>query len=339
MLRLFNLITMFRPRFDWIQVEPTTYCNASCLYCPHTVYGDAWVNRHMSMGTFERLQPILKRTGLVFLQGWGEPLLSPHFFQMAAVAKASGCAVGASTNGTLLDIDVAKQLIKQGFDIIAFSLAGTTERNDLRRKGTKLHDVLARIEMLDKTKTEYKSDYPAIHVAYLLLRQGLDEIHKLPEILKNRGIKQVVISTLDFVPSDELKSQCLRPSTLSEFEELQGMLDGIVSAGAKYGIEIVYYLQSPSERRTWCTENIHHAFFVSASGDVSPCVFTNLPVQAGFCYIKGRKEKYQRTVFGNVNEETADSIWRKKEYRTFRDSMYTINLPAPCVECPKLYVV
>ena len=117
------------------------------------------------------------------------------------------------------------------------------------------------------------------------------------------------------------------------------MLDSVVSEGAEYGIQIIYHLQLPSERRIWCTENIHHAIFVSANGDVSPCVFTNIPAHNGFHYVKGKKKEYQRTVFGNVNVEGIDSIWRKKEYRAFRDSMYTINSPAPCIECPKLYVI
>jgi hypothetical protein len=26
------------PNLDWIQVEVSSYCNAGCIYCPHTAY-------------------------------------------------------------------------------------------------------------------------------------------------------------------------------------------------------------------------------------------------------------------------------------------------------------
>ena len=57
----------------------------------------------MSMDTFTHVLPALPRTRLVFLQGRGEPLLNPVFFQMASLAKAAGCDVGTTTNGTLID--------------------------------------------------------------------------------------------------------------------------------------------------------------------------------------------------------------------------------------------
>jgi hypothetical protein len=64
------LTNLFTPRFDWIQVEVTTHCQASCTYCPHTVYREHWAGRHLALATFRRLLPVLKRARLVHLQGW-----------------------------------------------------------------------------------------------------------------------------------------------------------------------------------------------------------------------------------------------------------------------------
>lgn len=38
---------MLMPRLDWLQVEVTSFCNASCLYCPRPAYGNTWRNRHL----------------------------------------------------------------------------------------------------------------------------------------------------------------------------------------------------------------------------------------------------------------------------------------------------
>ena len=133
---------LFEPK-DWIQVEVTSRCNAECIYCPRTVYGKTWDNRSLPLELFERLIPAFGKTGLVHLQGWGEPLLHPALPDMVAAAKAAGVRVGTTTNGMLLDTVRARALVNAGLDIMAFSLAGTSAAyNDRIRGGTRLDAVL-----------------------------------------------------------------------------------------------------------------------------------------------------------------------------------------------------
>ena len=47
----------------------------------------------MAMETFEALLPAFPAADLVFLQGWGEPLLHPAFWEMAVKARATGAQV------------------------------------------------------------------------------------------------------------------------------------------------------------------------------------------------------------------------------------------------------
>lgn len=104
-------------------------------------------------------------------------------------------------------------------------------------------------------------------------------------------------------------------------------------------MEIHYQIPSPVRKGIWCSENIDRALFVSANGDVSPCVFTNLPV-GGFCsyFINGNEKELKRMIFGNVNDQPVLSIWRRKEYRKFRNSFFNVKPSDSCVDCPKLGV-
>lgn len=73
-----NLIyQLFQPvppsRFDFIQVEVSALCNASCPYCVHGCYGNIRGGGLMEMDTFRCLQRSAASSDLVFLQGWGEP--------------------------------------------------------------------------------------------------------------------------------------------------------------------------------------------------------------------------------------------------------------------------
>ena len=118
------------PQLDWIQVEISSYCNATCIYCPHTGFQGNWKNRFLSPQTFENLMPAFRKTNLVYLQGWGEPFIHPEFFKMLQIAKDAGCMVGTTTNGTLLTREIIEKMVSQGIDVVGFSLAGVDEKND-----------------------------------------------------------------------------------------------------------------------------------------------------------------------------------------------------------------
>lgn len=260
-------------------MEVSSYCNASCVYCPHTVYRDTWINRHMSLATFERLLPAIANTELVFLQGWGESFLNPDIFDMIDMAKKAGCRVGTTTNGMLLDSRRIKRLVEYGVDIISFSIAGLDDRNDLLRKGTSLKTVLDAIKRLSQEKNNRGLTKPAINVSYLLLRSGLRDLARLPDILQELRINLVVISALDFVPIKRLEDEILWPGNMVEYEELCTFLDGVKTKAEDRGLCVHYNLERAHRPREICSENPQRSFYVSSDGFISPCVFTNLPVE------------------------------------------------------------
>ncbi|MCF7810767.1 radical SAM protein [bacterium] len=322
--------------FDWIQVEVTSFCNAHCTYCPHTICKSKWQNRHMPLETFELLKPVFKHAQLIFLQGWGEPLLNPDFIRMIRLAKSTGCEVGVTTNGLLLDEETTVKLIESGIDIIALSLAGTTETNDKLRKGTTLQGVIDSIDLINRKKKELNTNNPKINIAYLLLNDLKHELANIPELLRNMDINEVVISTLDFVASEDLLRLSVNPQINANFNTLRDQLDEVVRKGAKNNLKIHYQIPSTIRHGIWCSENIDRALFVSADGNISPCVFTNLPVDNVSLYANQTRTKYKSMIFGNVNDSSLMSIWRFKEYRSFRDSFFNDNPQVGCLNCPKL---
>lgn len=327
---------LMRPKLDWLQVEVTSYCNAACVYCPHTVYQGQWTSRHMSLATFAKLLPSFARTRLVYLQGWGEPLLNPDFFSMVSMAKDAGCQVGTTTNGMLLDDGKIRRLVESGLDLVAFSLAGVGEHHEVCRRGTSFTAVVAAIQTLNRAKADLGRAKPAINIAYMLLRSGLPDLEKLPTALQGLGVDQVVISTLDFVASRELAKEALSPGTDQEYTALKSQLAGLVEQGKGCGLDFHFHLNPPGRRRQACTENMQRALVVAADGAVSPCVFTNLPVSGVNYVANGIERPYRRLTFGNIKEMGLPAIWSQKAYAQFRRSFYEGRLAAPCQSCPKL---
>ncbi|MFH1102437.1 MAG: radical SAM protein [Pseudomonadota bacterium] len=317
-------------------MEVTSACNAECAYCPHTAYRAFWKNRYLSLDRFRKLEDAFTRTRHVHLQGWGEPFLHPNFFDMVAIAKRAGCRVGTTTNGMCLDADHLVRIIDSGLDVIAFSLAGTDERNDIIRKGTRLDMVLNGMRGLSREKGIRNSKTPEIHVAYMLLKSEVAGLEHLPALLSDSGADQAVISTLDFVPSKELLSQTLIPKTMAEYEEWVSLLNAMARRGEPMGLHIHHYLLPPDQKKLFCTENVQKAVCVSSDGAVTPCVFTNLN-PSGISYVsKTGTMPYERLVFGTIGEESLFEIRRKKSYAAFCRSFQSKTLFAQCRGCLKL---
>jgi len=330
-----DIVNFFRPGFDWIQVEVSSQCNAACVYCPRTVYRDQWASRLLSLKTFEKLTPIFSRTRLVYLQGWGEPFLHPDFFAMADLARKAGCRVGVTTNGALLDRDRLIRIVEAELDVVAFSLAGTDEAQDAVRRGTHLKQVLEAIHGLQEEKARRGAQKPQINLAYMLLRSGLGSISPLPPLLKSLGVRQAVISTLDFVAAQDLERETLRPQSQEEYREIISRLQEVVQAGAAGGQEIQYHLRPPGEKGGGCRENVSRALVVAADGRVAPCVYSNLPV-SGVTYLsQGRELPYRSLSFGNIKDTPLTDIWRDPEYSRFRASFQKGAPAAPCRRCDK----
>lgn len=325
------------PSLDWIQVEVTSHCNAACVYCPRTAYRENWLTRHLALETYGKLLPAFGKAGLVFLQGWGEPLLHRDFFTMVGLAKKAGCRVGTTTNGTLLDEGMIREMVDSGIDIVGFSLAGTGGRNDAFRRGTSFENVLEAIRRLKEVKEEKGSVVPAVHIAYMLLRSAIEDVMDLPRVLNGLGISQVVISTLDFVPARELEDEAFTSVNGAERKKLRLLLESVEATAYSYGVPIHYRLASAISRPKECTENLQRALFVSADGEVSPCVFTNLPVSSASFIAQGEERPYRRLTFGKINEQPLAAIWRQDAYTHFRNCFSAGHLSPLCQGCPKLF--
>ena len=268
---MFEKFKRIRSRFnspftDWIQIEISSHCPSSCIYCPHTVYRNGWLNQYMSPDTFKKISPALYKTRLAYLQGWGEPFTHPEFFRLLRMAKKAGCMVGTSTNGMLLDQAKIEQMIDGGLDIIALSLAGLEETNDPFRRGTSYKKVIEICRQIKEIKARRKSDRPQVHIAYLLARSGLKELDNLPTHLKDLGITQVVLSTLDFIPLQELAKETIHPRDETEYEVYKKRLDELAIEAARNNFSLHYHLARPNHRQPVCTENVLKSAFIAVDG-------------------------------------------------------------------------
>lgn len=306
-----------------IQIEITSFCAGKCIYCPHTTAKDNWVSAHLSDQTMAALWPILRQSERAHLQGWGEPLLHPRFFNLAAFASKAGCKISTTSCGKGLDEKKAMKIIESGIDMIAFSLTGTDPESNNARQGVEFEETCNAIKLLRKLISQVGYG-PQIHLAYLLLADRLEAAQKLPELMDQLDVDAAIISTLDYIALKEQKYLAFSPDETEKIAHAKAMLESIAEKARHSGRFIYYALPARQDHGIsgGCREQTESSLYINVQGEVSPCVYLNVPGQ-------------RKTSFGHVMKENAWEIWKKPEYIKFRKNLGEGKIPDACLDCPK----
>jgi len=351
MLRtLRNLLRPFH--LDWLQVEVSSRFEGRCVYCPVSRLRGRRREAVMDPATFGAVEPFFSKVDLVFLQGWGEPLLHPRFWELVERTRDAGPEVGFTTNGVLLDADNRGALLESGVDVLGVSLAGSTPAtHDRYRAGSPLATVDDNLRRLRAEKEAAGARTPELHLAYLMLAGNAGELAGAVELAERWGAAEVVVSQLALVLDASLEEESL----LARRDAWPGLRERVAEAealAAAKGIRL--HVRAPRrERDLLCGENVLHSCFVSVDGRVSPCVMTNVGLEDGAereddaahaspaagpspagpsrtangspgadarltHRFRGRDVPLETVTFGNVRDRPLPEIWRSDAARSFR---------------------
>lgn len=313
--------------FDCLQIEVTSRCPGKCTYCPHTTKSSVWRSRTMKDETFAALEPLIKKSKRVHLQGWGEPLLHPRFFDYAKAAIKTGCAVSTTTYGLALTEENAAKLVKSGIDITAFSLTGVDDESNAARAGVPFAQVRTGILRLNKAKRITGSEYPHVHLAYLMLASQAEKIAALPGLMEELDVPVAVVSTLDYIAAPGHEKEAYASHEAEKVEHARKLLHDAAEKAAAAGRTIHYSL--PGEHgRNDCNERIGSCMYIDAEGVIAPCIYVNLPTN---------EEDPNRRTFGSVHEKKTMDIWDDPNYALFRRRLLAGDPDLPCVSCAKRF--
>jgi MoaA/NifB/PqqE/SkfB family radical SAM enzyme len=314
---------------DTTQIEVTSFCCAECSYCPHTIMRDSWKTRHMAEKTYASLWPVLLESKRAHLQGWGEPLLHPRFTDMVRLAVRAGCAVSTTTCGLVMSDNLAGDIIDAGMDTIAFSLAGTSARShNAARKGADYARVLDAVRLFQKTCKKKVAVHVSVHLAYLMTAGNMREVRGLPELMLEIGVDTAVVSTLDYLPKAEWADEAFAPHEEEKIAEARQELQKAAAHAEKLGMRIHCSLPSPEPGFT-CAERPDRAVYIDADGNLSPCIYANIPTVA---------KDARRRIFGNCLKDNPLDIWRDAPFADFRKGLAQKQPDAICRDCPKRFM-
>ncbi len=301
-----------QPQLRNLFLELTLRCNERCIHCgsrcgevqseelPTEVY---FRFLDKIKADFADALPMLCITG-------GEPLLRRDFFEIMGYAHQLGFSWGMTTNGTLIDDSIAKQLRECGMRTISVSIDGLRETHDAFRRTPGGYDAAMKgIEALLR-----QGGFANVQVTTVLHKQNIAELETLYEILCGVDIDSWRLFNMEPIGRANAHAELMLAT-----EDYRHMFD-FIRAKRQEGMPLEYgcmhYLGTAYERevRDWyflCNAGIYTAS-VMANGDIGACLDI---------------ERRAETVEGNILRDDFTEIW-KNGFRYFRQ-----DLSARSVQC------
>jgi len=322
------------PRF--LQIEPVGQCNLRCQMCAIQFRQDGppyGPLAFMEFDAFTRLVDEFEDLEELHLQGLGEPMMHPHFFDMVEYATNKGVKVSTNSNLTLLNERRAARCVDSGLARLHVSVDGATaEMYERIRVRSKLHKVIQSLGRLREARQRSGSALPAVHMVSVIMHQNLHELPDLVRFAAEWEMKQLWVQHLCHDFGEEHLPAHYQP--MHEFVGQQTLLDeDPVRVEHFFGLarevagELNVDLRLPriqprahpagTPGRKRCSWPWDQAY-VSYQGYAMPCCMVSTP---------------DRGNFGNMIEQGATQVWNDAGFAAFRAKLDSDEPPDLCRSC------
>lgn len=321
------------PKF--VQIEPVGQCNLRCTMCPiqFRTDGPPGPSAFMDFDTFCSLLAQCGAIDELHLQGMGEPLLHPRFFDMVSFAAVRGIVVSTNTNMTVMSPEHAARCVRSGLHTLHVSLDGATpESYQAIRVRARFERVLRNLRRLLAAKVHAASELPHIALVAVVMRQNLDELPALVRLGAAEGIRSLSVQHLCHDFGESSLPEHYKP--MRSFIDAQTLLHedpariaAVFAQARAEAVRLGVALRLPS-----ITPRLHSAQvpgrercdwpwrgpYISYDGKAMPCCMVATP---------------DRINFGDMASEGVAAVWNNDAYQTFRGRLSSESPPEVCRSC------
>jgi radical SAM protein with 4Fe4S-binding SPASM domain len=321
---------------SYIQIEPVGQCNLRCQMCAIQFRQDGPPHGPLAFMDFAQFTSIIDQfSGLreLHLQGLGEPMMHPRFFDMVTYAAGKGIKVTTNSNLALLNDRRAERCVASGLDCLHVSLDGATAETYERIRARAHFDrVISNLKRLLAMRERLHSATPRIHVVMVIMRQNLHELPELVRLASQWSVEQLFVQHLchDFGESSLPKNYApmrrfVDQQTLlnEEPERVDYYFNQARALARELGVDLrlprtqvrMYPAHTPgSERCSWPWTGA----YISYQGYAMPCCMVSTP---------------DRINFGNIAGQGVEATWNGPAYQQFRDQLASDTPPEICRSC------
>ena len=295
--------------------ELTLRCNEKCIHCGSSCNDVKSVE--LPQEEYIRILDEVKRdfdiSRMMLNITGGEPLLRKDFFDIMAYAKKLGFTWGMTTNGTLVDDDVAKKLYDCGMKTVSVSIDGLEDTHDrLRSRKGAFKETMRGINALVNLQK-----FNHVQVTTVINHENFSEILPLFELLGDIDIDSWRIVNIE--PMGRAKKH---PELVLTNEEYKYLFDFIKEKRTQgypicYGCGHFLGLDYEREVRDWyflCNAGLYTAS-IASNGDILSCLDI---------------ERRQELIQGNILKDNLRDVWDNR-FKFFRKDLSCLN--TKCAEC------
>ncbi|MGN0638412.1 MAG: radical SAM protein [Huintestinicola sp.] len=296
-------------------MELTLRCNENCIHCGSKCTSTGSEELPLSVWQdfldkiardFAGRLPMLSITG-------GEPLLRKDLFEIMGYAHSLGFRWGMTSNGTLIDGDIAHRLYECGMGTVSISIDGLRETHDSFRRTKGGYDAA----MKGLNALISHGGFKHIQVTSVIHKQNIAELEELYEIMCGLDIDSWRVLNIEPIGRAKEHSELvLLP------EDYRRMFE-FIKDKRREGMPVLYgcthYLGEKYERevRDWyflCNAGIYTAS-VMANGNIGTCLDI---------------ERRAETLQGNILTHDFTDVWNNG-FEYFRSDLAQRN--SKCSEC------
>jgi MoaA/NifB/PqqE/SkfB family radical SAM enzyme len=289
----------------------------ACTFCPVGVGNDSREGAIMPMSLFEKLRPHFSGARFVHLQGWGEPMLSPHIWNMIKAAKAEGSLAGFTTGGMLFNARAVDRLFESGADYVSISIAGAVQAtHGALRVRSNIDQIFECIRTISSRKKFGGTAGPRISVSYMMTSANIGELPAALRRAVDAGADDFYATNLDCVFNADAERARIFTWDGKPAADHLAAIDEARAFAAGRDFSFRPYPLSAGEQPV-CELDPSRFMFITAQGEVCPCTYLSRPENRRF--FNGTAYSYPRMSFGNINTDDLSAVWRGRAYAGFRE--------------------
>lgn len=171
--------TLVAPYVRSAAFELTNHCNLRCVMCPNSKQ-ETGKKGFMDFEVFKNILGANPYLNLVQLNGWGEPFMHPKIIEFIRFAKLKARRIYLYSNGTMINDELAYEVLTSGLDRIVISVDGMGQIYE-RIRGYPYSKIENQVMALIKKRDEIKSSL-IVDVSMV----GSVETEKFIDEFKNR---------------------------------------------------------------------------------------------------------------------------------------------------------